>query len=104
MNAATSKEYVVVYGRFLDEHLERALDVLVDMLLTPTFADLDRERQVILEEIAMYEDAPQDLIHDLFARTVFANHPLGHTILGSRHSIAEMPEERIRNYTTDISR
>ncbi len=98
LNAATSKEYVVVYGRFLDEHLERALDVLVDMLLTPTFADLDRERQVILEEIAMYEDAPQDLIHDLFARTVFANHPLGHTILGSRHSIAEMPEERIRNY------
>lgn len=98
LNAATSKEYVVVYGRFLDRHLERALDVLVDMLLTPTFADLDRERQVVLEEIAMYEDAPQDLIHDLFAQTVFGDHPLAHPVLGSRDSIADMPEERIREY------
>ncbi len=98
LNAATSKEYVVVYGRFLDRHLERALDVLTDMLLTPTFTDLDRERQVVLEEIAMYEDAPQDLIHDLFAQRVFGDHPLGHAVLGTRASIAEMPEERIRAY------
>lgn len=98
LNAATSKEYVVVYGRFLNRHLERALDVLVDMLLTPTFADLDRERQVVLEEIAMYEDAPQDLIHDLFAQQVFGDHPLGHAVLGTRNSIAEMPEKQIRAY------
>src|SRR5450756_1772689 len=50
LNAATSREYVVVYGRFIDEQLSTAMDVLVDMLLTPTFTDLDREREVVLEE------------------------------------------------------
>lgn len=98
LNAATTKEYVVVYSRFLPRHLERVLDIVVDMLLAPTFADLDRERQVVLEEIAMYEDAPQDLIHDLFAQTVFGDHPLAHPVLGTTGSIAGMPEERIRDY------
>lgn len=98
LNAATTREYVVVYGRFLPRHLERALDVLIDMLLAPTFADLERERQVVLEEIAMYEDAPQDLVHDLFAQTVFGSHPLAHPVLGTTSSVSEMPEERIREY------
>lgn len=98
LNAATSREYVVVYGRFLDEQLTQAMDVLVDMLLTPTFADLDREREVVLEEIAMYEDSPQELIHDVLAETVFGAHPLGHPVLGSRETIARMSEERIRAY------
>jgi len=98
LNAATSREYVVVYGRFLDEQLPRAMDVLVDMLLDPSFADLDRERDVVLEEIAMYEDAPQDLVHDLLAETVFGDHPLGHPVLGSRGSIAGMSESGIRGY------
>jgi predicted Zn-dependent peptidase len=98
LNAATSREYVVVYGRFLDEQLLEAMDVLVDMLIAPTFADLDREREVVLEEIAMYEDAPQDLIHDLLAETVFAGHPLGPPVLGSRESIATLPEDVIRAY------
>jgi predicted Zn-dependent peptidase len=98
LNAATSREYVVVYARFLDEHLERALDVVVDMLLTPTFADLDREREVVLEEIAMYEDSPQDLVHDYFAQAVFGQHPLGVPVLGSRESVAGMPAADIRGY------
>lgn len=98
LNAATSKEYVVVYGRFVDEQLPTAMDVLVDMLLTPTFADLDNEREVILEEIAMYEDSPQDLIHDLLTETIFGDHALGHPVLGSREAITNVTEEEIRGY------
>jgi predicted Zn-dependent peptidase len=68
------------------------------MLLTPTFADLDREREVVLEEIAMVEDSPQDLIHDVLAEVVLDGHPLAHPILGTRQSIAEASEEAIRGY------
>ena len=60
------------------------MDVMADMLITPTFTDLDREREVILEEIAMVEDSPQDLIHDVLAEVVLDGHPLAHPILGTR--------------------
>ena len=69
---------------------------MTDMLLTPTFTDLDREREVVLEEIAMVEDSPQDLIHDVLAEVVLDGHPLAHPILGTRESIAEASEEEIR--------
>jgi predicted Zn-dependent peptidase len=98
LNASTSREYVVVYGRFLDDQLAVAMDVMADMLTTPTFADLDREREVILEEIAMVEDSPQDLIHDVLAEVVLDGHPLAHPILGTRQSIADASEEEIRGY------
>ena len=98
LNASTSREYVVVYGRFLDDQLAVAMDVMADMLITPTFADLDREREVILEEIAMVEDSPQDLIHDVLAEVVLDGHPLAHPILGTRQSIADASEEEIRGY------
>jgi predicted Zn-dependent peptidase len=98
LNASTSREYVVVYGRFLDDQLPTALDVMADMLITPTFADLDREREVILEEIAMVEDSPQDLIHDVLAEQVLDGHPLAHPILGTRQTIADASEEQIRGY------
>ncbi|MBU2603418.1 MAG: insulinase family protein [Actinobacteria bacterium] len=98
LNAATSKEYVLVYGRFVDDQLPKAMDVLVDMLLTPTFTDLDNEREVILEEIAMYEDSPQDLIHDLLTETIFGAHPLGHAVLGTRETIGGMSEAEVRAY------
>jgi predicted Zn-dependent peptidase len=101
LNAATSKEYVVVYGRFLQEHLETAMEVLLDILRRPTFADLDREREVILEEIAMYEDSPQEIIHDVFTSVVFGDHPLGRPILGTAASIAGMAETDIRHYHQD---
>ena len=67
LNAATSRDTTVVYTRIPDDHLEQALDAMVDMVFVPTFADLDSEREVILEEIAMVEDNPQDLVHDLAA-------------------------------------
>jgi predicted Zn-dependent peptidase len=98
LNASTSREYIVVYGRFLDDQLAVAMDVMVDMLVTPTFADLDREREVVLEEIAMVDDSPQDLIHDVIAQVVLDGHPLAHPILGTRESIAEASEEAIRSY------
>jgi len=104
LNASTSREYVVVYGRFLDDQLPVALDVMTDMLLTPTFADLDREREVVLEEIAMVEDSPQDLIHDVLAEVVLDGHPLAHPILGTRESIAGASEEDIRAYHQHLFR
>jgi predicted Zn-dependent peptidase len=98
LNASTSREYVVVYGRFLDDQLRTALDVMTDMLITPTFTDLDREREVVLEEIAMVEDSPQDLIHDVLAAVVLEGHPLAHPILGTQESISGASEEDIRAY------
>ena len=65
LNAATSREHTVVYARVPDHHLETALDVMTDMIYAPLFAELDAEREVVLEEIAMYEDTPQELVHDL---------------------------------------
>jgi predicted Zn-dependent peptidase len=67
LNAATSREHTVVYARVPDRHLEDALDVMADMVFAPAFADIDSEREVVLEEIAMVEDAPQDLVHDLLS-------------------------------------
>lgn len=98
LNASTSREYVVVYGRFLDDQLAVAMDVMTDMLLTPAFTDLDREREVVLEEIAMVEDSPQDLIHDVLAEVVLHGHPLAHPILGTREVISGASETAIRSY------
>jgi len=98
LKASTSREYVVVYGRFLDDQLPVALDVMTDMLVTPTFTDLDREREVVLEEIAMVDDSPSDLIHDVLGEVVMGGHPLAHPILGTRDTIAGVSEEDIRAY------
>ena len=67
VNAGTGKETTSVYSRFLDMHLERAFDVLQDMVLRPSYPDIDSERQVVIEEIAMYEDEPSDKVHDVLA-------------------------------------
>src|SRR2546430_6533844 len=67
LNAATSREHTVVYARVPDAHLATAVDVMADMVFAPTFADVDAEREVVLEEIAMVEDTPQDLVHDLLS-------------------------------------
>ena len=83
LNAATSREHTVVYARVPDVHLERALDVMSDMVCSPLFDDLDAEREVVLEEIAMYEDTPQELVHDLIAEAVFGSHALVLMFVGS---------------------
>ena len=61
----------MLYARVTDAHVETAVDVMTDMVFAPTFAELDSEREVVLEEIAMYEDTPQELVHDLFSEAVF---------------------------------
>ena len=99
LNAATSRESTVVYARIPDRHLERAIDVMADMVFAPTFADVDSEREVVLEEIAMVEDSPQDLVHDLLAEAVFGTHALGRPVIGrasvissvTRRSLAGVP-------------
>ena len=82
LNAATSRETTVVYARVPDERLETALDVITDMVFEPAFAEVDSEREVVLEEIAMVEDTPQDLVHDIVAEAVFGGHPLGRPVIG----------------------
>jgi len=104
INAGTSKETTSLYARFLDRHLERALEVMSDMALRPAWADIDSERQVVIEEIAMYEDEPSDKVHDVLATAVFGDHALGRPIIGtpevvggvSRDDLAAYHERRYR--------
>jgi predicted Zn-dependent peptidase len=98
LNAATSRETTVVYARVPDEKLEVALDVMADMVFRPQFDDLDSEREVVLEEIAMVEDNPQDLVHDLAAEAVFGSHPLGRPVIGSADVISTVSRRALRSY------
>jgi predicted Zn-dependent peptidase len=98
LNAATSREHTVVYARVPDRHLEDALDVMADMVFAPAFADIDSEREVVLEEIAMVEDAPQDLVHDLLSEAVFGDHPLGRPVIGQADVISSISRRSIAAY------
>lgn len=98
VNAATGRDHTVVYTRVLDEHLEQAFEVVADMLQRPAFRELEQERQVILEEILMYEDDPGDLVHDLIGEAVFPDQPLGRPVIGTAEVIGALPEEAIRSF------
>jgi predicted Zn-dependent peptidase len=98
VNAGTGKETTSVYSRFLDQHLERALDVMADMVLRPAYPDIDSERQVVIEEIAMYEDEPSEKVHDVLSDAVFGDHPLGRPIIGTAEVIANVPVPDIASY------
>jgi predicted Zn-dependent peptidase len=98
LNAATSREHTVVYARVPDSHLETALDVMTDMVFAPSFAELDSEREVVLEEIAMYEDTPQELVHDLFSEAVFGDHALGRPVIGSAEVISAISRRALAAY------
>ncbi|HZB24336.1 MAG TPA: pitrilysin family protein [Gaiellaceae bacterium] len=98
LNAATSREHTVVYARVPDKHLATAVDVMSDMVFAPSFDDLDAEREVVLEEIAMYEDTPQELVHDLFSEAVFAAHALGRPVIGTREVISTINRRTIGAY------
>jgi predicted Zn-dependent peptidase len=98
INAATGKETTHLHARFLDEHTEAVFDLLAEMLLAPTYPDIDSERQVVLEEIAMYDDEPQDRVHDVLAEAVFGGHPLGRRVLGEPEVIASIPVRDIEAY------
>jgi predicted Zn-dependent peptidase len=98
VNAATSKESTHLYARFLDTHTDRAFDLLAEMLLGPTFPEIDSEREVVLEEIAMYEDEPSDKVHDVLDEAVFGGHPLGRRVLGKAEVISSIPVPDIGAY------
>jgi predicted Zn-dependent peptidase len=98
LNAATSRETTVLYARIPDDRLERALDVMADMVFRPVFADVDSEREVVLEEIAMVEDTPNDLVHDIAAEAVFGSHPLGRPVIGSAEVISSVSRRALAGY------
>lgn len=98
VNASTNKEVTTVYARFLDRHLEAAFDHIAEMVAKSTFEDIDAERQVVIEEIAMYEDEPSDIVFDLLGRRVFGDTPLGRRIIGTEEVVGGVSVERIAAY------
>src|SRR5258706_1761017 len=97
LNAGTGKESTSVYTRVLDGHLDRAFDVIADMVWRPAFdaGELEQEREIVLEEIAMYEDDPQDKVFDVLGDAVFGDHPLGRAIIGRADVVAGTPAPRL---------
>jgi predicted Zn-dependent peptidase len=98
LNAGTDKESTAVYARMLDQHLPAAFDVMADMVWRPAFRDVDPEREVVLEEIAMYEDDPQDTVFDVLGEAVFGGHPLGRPIIGRAPVIRDTPVDVIADF------
>jgi predicted Zn-dependent peptidase len=98
LNAGTDKEATSVYTRVLDGHLERAFDVTADMVWRPLMGELEAEREVVLEEIAMYEDDPQDRVFDVLGEAVFGEHPLGRAVIGRAEVIRAVTREQLRAF------
>ena len=100
LDAFTAKEYASYYIKVLDEHLPLAIDILSDIVLNPAFTpdDVEREKKVVLEEIKMVEDTPDDLVHEIFTQGFWENHPLGRPILGTRDTVESFHEDVLREY------
>lgn len=100
LDAFTAKEYAGYYVKVLDEHLPRAVDLLSDLLLNPAFAEeeIRREQSVVLEEIKMVEDTPDDLVHEVFTASFWPDHPLGRPILGTAESVGALDAPALREY------
>jgi predicted Zn-dependent peptidase len=98
LNASTSRETTVVYTRVPDDHIDVALDVMTDMVFSPALTDIDPEREVVLEEIAMVDDNPQELVHDLAAEAVFGPHPLGRPVIGEAGVITSITRRSLLGY------
>jgi predicted Zn-dependent peptidase len=100
-NAATGEEYTVLYARFLPEHLERALDIMSDMVLRPTLTDLEREREVIVEEIKMYEDRPDQMADEYLSSLIFHDDTLGRPIIGSAETVRGVDHDTLKSFHQD---
>ncbi|WP_400163027.1 M16 family metallopeptidase [Brevibacillus sp. TJ4] len=100
VNAFTSKEYTCYYARVLDQHAPIALDVLSDMFFNSVFdsGELEKEKNVVIEEIGMYDDTPDDLVHDLIARASYGDHPLGYSILGTEDVLRSLKRDDLLQY------
>lgn len=100
LNAFSAKEYTCYYSKILDENAEEAFAIMADMLTDSLLLskDLDSERNIILEEIAMHEDSPDDIIHDLFVSALWESHPLGQSVLGHQNVIRTLRREEVADY------
>lgn len=100
LNAFTTKEYTCFYAKVLDEDLDLAVDVLSDMFFHSLFDEneIEKEKKVVIEEIKMYEDSPDEIIHDVFSEQVWNDHPLGKPILGTEESIRSLTREKIVHF------
>ncbi len=100
LNAGTGKEYIYVFSRILSAHIDRAVEVMADIILNSTYSkiEIEKEKNVILEEIKMYEDNPQELIYDLFYQAAFFRYRMGKRIIGTRETIQNINREKIVDY------
>lgn len=100
INAFTSKECTCYYVKLLDSHIDIGIDILSDMILNSKFNedDLDKERSVIIEELKMYEDSPEDLAYDLLTENIYKNDPLGMNIIGTEESLKKLNREKLLDY------
>jgi len=100
LNAFTGREYTCFYAKVIDKNLPLAIDLLSDIFLHPLFdpKDVEKERMVILQEIKMVEDTPDDYVHDLFNRVCWGDHPLGYPILGSAERVQSFSRDQIHRY------
>jgi predicted Zn-dependent peptidase len=100
VNAFTSKEYTCYYAKVLDNHAKMALDILADMFFNSTFIEdeLAKEKNVVYEEIKMYEDTPDDIVHDLLSKAIYENHSLGYPILGTEETLSTFTGDTLKEY------
>ena len=100
INAFTSKECTCYYVKLLNSHIDIGIDILSDMILNSKFNedDLDKERSVIIEELKMYEDSPEDLAYDLLTEKIYKNDPLGMNIIGTEESLERLNREKLLDY------
>jgi len=100
VNAFTAKEYTCYYAKVLDDHATYALEILADMFFHSTFAkeELEKEKNVVLEEIKMVDDTPDDIVHDMLGEASFGEHPLGYSILGTEETLKTFSEATLRDY------
>ena len=104
VDAFTSREVASYYVKVLDQHMSRAFDLLADLVTAPLFAndELDRERNVVLEEIKMVEDTPDDLVHEVFVSNFWPDHPLGRSILGTAGTLSTFDHDRVSDFFTNV--
>lgn len=100
LNAFTTKEYTCFYVKILDKHFRLGIDLLADLVINSLFTseDLEKEKNVVLEEIKLYEDSPDELVFDLLTQTVLNGHPLGHPILGTPETIKNLNRNDLVQY------
>ncbi len=100
LNAFTTKEYTCYYARALDEHLQRSIDLVCDLVLQPSFPERDmaKEKDVVLEEMKMYEDTPDEYIFDAFEALLYPNHPMGRPIIGVPETVKSFSRDQLQGY------